>query len=132
MPTLDDITSQSSAAFSAIEENYLRYILRKDVADGYLLSDAEVAAALTAVTDVQRQELRAHFDAFGPYDEAGRAELHGGADALDYDAALERWNIRNYVRILLGFGQEPRPSGQGGMQLVEISLNTISFDSSEF
>lgn len=126
MPTLDDITSQSTDAFSAAEENYLRYILRKDVADGYLLGDAEVTAALTAVTDVQRQELRAHFDAFGPYDQAGRAELHGGSDALDYDAALERWNIRNYVRILLGFGQEPRPTGQGGMQLVEISLNTMS------
>lgn len=132
MPTLDDITSQSSAAFSAAEENYLRYILRKDVMEGFLLSDTEVTAALTSVTAEQRQELRAHFDAFGPYDQAGRAELHGGSDALDYDAALERWNIRNYVRILLGFGQEPRPTGQGGMQFVQVSLNTMSTPSEDW
>lgn len=126
MPTLDDITSQSTAAFSTAESNYLRYILWKDAAEGYVLSRTAITEAEATLTDEQRQELRAHFDAFGPYDQAGRAELHGGADALDYDAALERWNIRNYVRILLGFGQEPRPSGSNDMQLVEISLNTIT------
>lgn len=122
MPVLlDDILAQSDAALSAAETLYVRQVIREE-STVTVPSDGDVTTALAALDEAGRQHLRAQLAEY----KSGQILIDGGQDAMTYDVALERWGVRNAVRLLLGFAAEPRPAnlaGQDVMQFVSIQLS---------
>jgi hypothetical protein len=118
------IRAQSTAALDAVDKGAVRLVLREESTVA-VPTAAEVTAALAALDAgdaAGRQELRAHLAQY----KAGQVVIDGGAKAVTYDPVLERWGVRNAVRLLLGFSAEPRPvsSASDTMQLVSIALTS--------
>jgi hypothetical protein len=121
--TAAQIRAQSSAALDTVDKAAARMILREESTVA-VPTDADVTAALAALDAgdaAGRQELRAHIAQY----KVGQVVIDGGAKAVTYDPVLERWGVRNAVRLLLGFSAEPRPvGGTDAMQLVSIQLTS--------
>jgi hypothetical protein len=126
--TLAQINAQTTGVLSAAEKRAVRVVLREE-STVTVPSDADTTAALDAIDagDTSgRQELRAHLAGY----KVGQVIIDGGAKAVTYDPVLERWGVRNAVRLLLGFSAEPRPvGGTDAIQLV--SLNLATYDTED-
>jgi hypothetical protein len=120
--TIGQINQQSTAVLTATEKRAVRLVLREE-STVTVPDESDILAAVTALDAgdaAGRQELRAHLAQY----KAGQVIIDGGAKAATYDPVLERWGVRNGVRLLLGFTAEPRPVSAAGdaMQLVSLSL----------
>ncbi len=120
---LEDIEAEATGALSAAERYATRQVLRIESSVA-VPGDSDVTTALDALdadADTSgRQTLRAELRQY----KSGQILLDGGTDALTYDVALERWGVRNAIRLLLGFSAEPRPVtlSSDAIQLVSIPL----------
>ncbi|MFN7949440.1 MAG: hypothetical protein U0Z53_29055 [Blastocatellia bacterium] len=104
MPTLAEIQAQSSAAFSALEQQY--------IADVCLETVASIATSLDGVTAEARQAIRADLAAYGAIGD-GTEKLRGGSDGIDFDADRDREGIRRRIRRRLGLSPVKVDAGSG-------------------
>lgn len=124
--TLADINRASGAAtLTTVERLYaLTPVLTHEstVAAPTAADVTEALDALEATEDAvaRRQSLRAHLAAY----KRGMVVIDGGANAANYQPKLERWAIRNGVRLLLGMSAEPEPASSDSLQLISIPLTS--------
>lgn len=122
--TLGDINRSSGAAtLTAVERLYALTPVLTHESTVTAPTAAEVTTALDALEAAddavaRRQSLRAHLAAY----KRGMVVIDGGANAANYQPKLERWAIRNGVRLLLGMSAEPEPASSDSLQLISIPL----------
>jgi hypothetical protein len=128
MPTVDDINDYSSDELSTLEA---RRVLRALQMESTVTapSAAAVTTAITALDASGRQEVRALLDEWGLKD-TSEVQIDGGRDAAMIDPVFQRWNVRNQLRLALGFSAEPRPASADALQLFSIPL--MSSDDDEY
>jgi hypothetical protein len=128
MPTVDDINDYSSDELSTLEA---RRVLRALQMESTVTapSAADVTTAIAALDASGRQEVRALLDEWGLKD-TSEVQIDGGRDAATIDPLMQRWNVRNQLRLALGFSAEPRPASADALALISIPL--MSSDDDEY
>jgi hypothetical protein len=127
MPTVDDISDYSSDELSTLEARRVRRALQMESTVDVPSAD-DVTTAIAALDAEGRQEVRALLDEWGLKD-TSEVQIDGGRDAAQIDPFMQRWNVRNQLRLALGFDPEPRPAGSNDWQVVELTLGpTIAED----
>lgn len=100
MATLEDIAAKSAAALTDLERDKLREILEFDstpTASNYL----DLETKCNALAGTANQRARAYIDDWDLI--SAPVELDGGADALKYDTVKHEAQIRDRIRLLLGY-----------------------------
>lgn len=118
--TPQQIRAQPTTALDAVDKVSVRSVLAQESAVA-VPTDAEITTALTALDAGDgsgRQALRAELALYT----SSQAEIDGGTDALTLSPVIQRWGVRNAVRLLLGFSAEPRPATAGSLQLASLPL----------
>lgn len=117
---LEDIITQDTGTLSAVERAFVARVLAQESTVA-VPTAADITTALDALDAgdaSERQILRAELALYS----SSQAVIDGGTDALTLDPLIVRWGVRNAVRLLLGFGAEPRPATSDSLQLVSLPL----------
>jgi hypothetical protein len=101
--TFQDLGDYSSDDLTDGEKLFVRTPLLTEEATAAVPSSDDLTAAFVLLTADGRQQLRMHIDGY----RASNAVLSGD---VTVDQVIKRWGIRNRVRGLLGFDQEPYPT----------------------
>ena len=111
MATLDDIAAKSSAELTDLERDKLREILDFDstpTSSNYV----DLEAKCDALAGPLNQRARAYIDDWDLI--SAPVVLDGGADAMKYSTKEHEMQVRNRIRLLLGYdkvGGETSSSG---------------------
>lgn len=117
MATLAEIAAKDTATLTAAERDKLREILEFQAESGDSMYD-DLETKITALAPVGNQRARAYID---DWDEINVAptSLSGGTDAVSYSTASHQREVRNKLRLLLGYEKEAG-SRRGGIGRIAV------------
>lgn len=118
MATLDEIADKDDAELTALERDKLREILEFDSTPGTSNYD-DLEAKCDALAGPLNQRARAYIDDWDLIS-LGDVVLDGGADALKYSAEKHEMQVRNRIRLLLGYDKLGASSSTGGVHRIPV------------
>ncbi len=122
MATLEDIADKSAAILTDLERDKLREILEFDstpTSSVYL----DLETKCDALAGTLNQRARAYIDDWDLI--SAPVELDGGADALKYDTVKHELQIRNRIRLLLGYDKVGgEASSSGGIHRISVGYGS--------
>lgn len=111
MATLDDIAAKSSAELTDLERDKLREILEFDstpTSSNYV----DLETKCDALAGPLNQRARAYIDDWDLI--SAPVVIDGGADAMKYSTEKHEMQVRNRIRLLLGYDKvDSTPSWNG-------------------
>lgn len=118
MATLEDIADKSAATLTDLERDKLREILEFDstpTSSNYI----DLEAKCDALAGPLNQRARAYIDDWDLI--SAPVELDGGVDALKYETTTHELQIRNRIRLLLGYPKvDSGPGSSGGFRRIPV------------
>lgn len=117
MATLDEIAAKSAVTLTDLERDKLREILEFDstpTSSNYL----DLETKCDALAGQLNQRARAYIDDWDLI--SAPVELDGGADALKYDTVKHELQIRNRIRLLLGYDKVGSAITSGGINRIPV------------
>lgn len=117
MATLEEIADKSALTLTDLERDKLREILEFDstpTSSNYV----DLEAKCDALAGPLNQRARAYIDDWDLI--SAPVVLDGGADALKYDTVKHEMQIRNRIRLLLGYDKVGDGSGSSGFRRIPV------------
>jgi hypothetical protein len=116
--TLEEIAAKATTALTSAERDKLREILEFDATPDTSTYD-DLETKVDALEGYQNQRARAYIDDWDVIS-VQPVTLDGGADAMSYSSTSHELQVRNRLRLLLGYAKLGGSASTGGIGRIPV------------